>query len=492
MPKLSDKELDRLCRKAANEYDPQMPGGNWEKMKELLGHELRVKRFSRLRKVRRMVMYGIGATILLTGFSYYFISYFNQKPSKQRNASLPFGSKPAIAVGPPRTVLKLDTPIAKSVNSLKPNTLYRNIYTLKSKPDWKDYQGTEPFVDDSTVSIGDLLSGKRYDSRAKQRYLVSNWHNRRLLSDIASFHQEAKNDMDDMELTARPDKPQGLPRMANRTLAKQPSTPSARGRRSLWVSRSSEPWRKMPIVNDSSLRSLARNPGYQRKNSTPDKMRSAASRSKNVVQIGLSMGPDITSVNSYVKPKPGTLFGMTMSYDISHQWSVNTGFLWVHKNYEAKGEDFSLPAGSWLNSLPTARLNYVEGNMDLYEIPINLRYNIHLTHRTSLFASAGLSSYLLERENCVYYFQTLSFQRKETGCTDIAPVAGYPQGYKSKSFLPFATSNMSVGLETILNRKVSIQWEPYCKLPLKGAGHGDIRMISYGLNLSVKYSILSK
>lgn len=492
MPKLSDKELDRLFRKAANEYDPQMPGGNWDKMKERLDKELPVKRIFHSRTIRKILIYSIGSAVLLTGIFYYFIDHFNPRASKKQNVSLPIASKSATSAGLPQTVLKFDTPFAKSDNSLKPNTLYRSSYTFKNKPDRKDYQRKQPFVRDSTVSIDDALSGNHHGSRVEQSYLTSDRHNRLLLPDITSLHQKAKNDKDYMELPARQDKPRDLPGSANRMLSSQPSTPSARGSLGLRISRNSEPWRTTPIVSDSSLRSLGRNSGNLHKNSAPDKKRSLFSRTNNVVQIGLSIGPDLTSVKSYAQRKPGTLFGMTMNYAIGRQWSVNTGFLWIHKNYEARGKDFNLPAGSWLNSLPTVRLNYVEGNMDLFEIPLNLRYNVHLTHRTSLFASVGLSSYLVENENCVYYFQTLSYQRKETGCTDVAPAAGYPQGYKSKPFLPFAASNMSVGLETAINQRISIQWEPYCKLPLKGAGHGDIRMISYGLNFSVKYSVLSK
>ncbi|HVU96858.1 MAG TPA: hypothetical protein VHE34_16630 [Puia sp.] len=448
MPKLSDKELDRLAREAAEKYGPKFPRGDWEKIKIQLDEDLRRRRIERSRAIRRILTYSVGSIALLTGLLYYFIAPIRSNSGDQGKTNNSVANN-NIASGPPRTVIKSYPSSTIPIDSATKITTNSTKSTFKENPDFKKYSGKGPLRDASITVIDAFLHTRRDSSPMEGSYSMLSGSMRQTIS-------------------------------------------RAKSHTYIPVSRSSETGRTRPVVNDSSLRALARNTVYPQKNGKGRVGNKTAKSEGGAIQLGLSMGPDFTSVKSYAQRKPGIFLGMKVNYAITRQWSVTTGLFWVHKSYEANGKDFKLPLGSWPSGWPGTRLKAVEGSMDLIEIPVNLQYNLHLTRQKSLSVSAGLSSYLVEREKCDYYFQTLSYQRKETGCTETPPTTGYTDGYRNKAFLPFASFNMMVGFETAVNHRISLEWEPYCKLPLKGAGFGDIRMISYGLNFSIKYSTLQR
>jgi hypothetical protein len=51
----------------------------------------------------------------------------------------------------------------------------------------------------------------------------------------------------------------------------------------------------------------------------------------------------------------------------------------------------------------------------------------------------------------------------------------------------FSVANLSAGYERNMGRSLSLQVEPFLKLPLGGVGFGKVKLISSGVFLSVKY-----
>src|SRR5579859_141549 len=104
MLNLSDKELDRLSREAANEHDPgdQLGPGTWDKLEWRLDNELgRVSPnpVRGARGFRRFPLYYAPAMLLLVGVSYYII-----KGGRNNARSASSGS-------PPLTAIKSATPV---------------------------------------------------------------------------------------------------------------------------------------------------------------------------------------------------------------------------------------------------------------------------------------------------------------------------------------------------------------------------------------------
>jgi hypothetical protein len=152
---------------------------------------------------------------------------------------------------------------------------------------------------------------------------------------------------------------------------------------------------------------------------------------------------------------------------------LNTGVLYTRKNYTAVGKDFNAPKGTWLDNV---MLDNVQGNCYMFDVPINIRYDLNTNNNHRYFVSTGLSSYFMKEENYDYYYQ-------------------YPNGASAHRFRSYPSSkghvfsilNISAGYEKNIGRNVSLQAEPYFKVPLTGVGYGSIRLNSYGVFFSLKY-----
>jgi hypothetical protein len=191
------------------------------------------------------------------------------------------------------------------------------------------------------------------------------------------------------------------------------------------------------------------------------------------LEIGLVAGPDFTYVKFNESYKTGYNVGLQIGYRLSNRWALNTGLFYTKKNYAAKGEDFHPPKHTPISYLD---LDQVKGNCSMFEIPLNVRYDFSVKKQNRLFASTGVTSYIMTDQYYDYYYydQNNIYQKKYWG-TDST----------SRYFL--SVVNLSVGYERQIGKQFSLQAEPYLKLPLKGLGFGSMRMESFGLYLSVKY-----
>src|SRR5882762_5089389 len=107
MLNLSDKELDRLSREAADRHDPGDLVGpqSWERLELRLDKELGRIGPSPLQGIRRIPFYYAPVIILLVGVSYYFIRQGKGNTAKTD----PSGS-------PPMTVVKPLSPVQNSTD----------------------------------------------------------------------------------------------------------------------------------------------------------------------------------------------------------------------------------------------------------------------------------------------------------------------------------------------------------------------------------------
>ncbi|MGB8193305.1 MAG: outer membrane beta-barrel protein [Chitinophagaceae bacterium] len=189
-------------------------------------------------------------------------------------------------------------------------------------------------------------------------------------------------------------------------------------------------------------------------------------------EFGLVYGPDLSTVKFTHTQKPGTNLGLMIGYNISRRFSVQAGALYTLKNYKSRGEDYHPPKGYWTDYV---KLETVTADCNMWDIPVNLRYNIIPKKSANLFASAGLSSYLMNKEDYDFFYYYNG-----------NPVSRYRSlGSQSKDW--FSVLNLSIGYERQLNKNFSVQAEPFFKQSLKGVGFGNVKLNSTGVFLSVKY-----
>lgn len=195
-------------------------------------------------------------------------------------------------------------------------------------------------------------------------------------------------------------------------------------------------------------------------------------------EIGLVAGPDMSNVKFTHTDKAGYNIGLQLGYRFSNRWSVNTGLIYTKKNYTADGKDVA--KYGWFQN-PSVNVYEMDGYCHMLDIPLNVRYDFSVNNKNRYFASTGLSTYIMSRENYTYYYMY-------NGQEDKRNWDSKANGVGDSTYF-FSILNLSAGWEHSLNKHLSLQAEPYLKLPLSQLGHAKLNLSSYGINFSLKYRI---
>lgn len=194
-----------------------------------------------------------------------------------------------------------------------------------------------------------------------------------------------------------------------------------------------------------------------------------AAKEKARWSVGVLAGSDISTVGFDYLHKPGINLGIMAGYHLNTNVSLHAGFIYTRKQYKMNGNNFHAPANSWMSFY---KLITVDGHCDMFEIPVNLRYTFGGGQKQRAFISAGLSSYLMTKEqyNYAYYFNG-------------NPVTGGSK-YNTNRNHWVAALRLTGGMEKLLSPNSGLLIEPYVNIPLRGVGLGDIRLSSMGINIS--------
>ncbi|MES2005336.1 MAG: outer membrane beta-barrel protein [Bacteroidota bacterium] len=202
------------------------------------------------------------------------------------------------------------------------------------------------------------------------------------------------------------------------------------------------------------------------------KITKAISRPGKGFSFSLLAGADKSTVKFTYSKNAGINLGAMAGYHFSNRWSIHTGAIYTQKNYKMEGEDFTAPKGSIISYY---KLETVDGFCRMWEVPLLVRYTLSRSAKNSVFLSTGLSSYFMTRENYsyFYYYNNQPVTRNNN--------------YISTDKHILSIAHFSAGFDKKISQSLSMQIEPYAKLPLGGIGLGDIRLSSFGINFSVQY-----
>lgn len=194
------------------------------------------------------------------------------------------------------------------------------------------------------------------------------------------------------------------------------------------------------------------------------------------LQLGLVAAPELSTVRAARLSPPGTNVGVQLDYRLARRWRLSTAFLYSVKRYGAAGTDYTVPytmPHGWVIEDVTAVCRIID-------IPLNLRYDLWQRPRYQVFASAGLSSLFMKREQYTYDYAPVYGK----------PVAPYAFEVDNGSRHLLQVLNLSAGYERLLSSRWSVQAEAFAKLPLAGVGYGAVRLRSVGVFFSLRYGLL--
>ena len=187
---------------------------------------------------------------------------------------------------------------------------------------------------------------------------------------------------------------------------------------------------------------------------------------------GLLVSPDLSMVKFQTVKGVGTTYGLLLGYNINRKWAIESGLYLDRKKYYTDGEYFSTKN---IYMQPNVKISTVDGICNMWEIPLNVRYNLSQGEKTKWFATAGFSTYLMTKENYDY-------QLESTSGGNSWPL--HKQYTTARNYL-FSVVNLSVGYEQKIGNVGNLRIEPYLRLPTAGIGTGSLPIMSAGLNIGI-------
>ncbi len=207
---------------------------------------------------------------------------------------------------------------------------------------------------------------------------------------------------------------------------------------------------------------------------TASKQTSNKTQSFKGIYAGFLFGPDMSTVDFQSIKQPGFSLGVLAGYRFNKRLAIETGFMWDKKYYYSDGDHFNK---SQANIPPNIYIQDLNGNCNMFEIPIALRYDFAFSKNHVFFAKAGLSSYLMKKENYSYNAVSNGVQ-----------YPAYNLSYNTSTDYIFSIVQFSAGYEIAISRKTEIRIEPYFKIPLQGIGIGSMPISSAGFYLGISHS----
>lgn len=195
-----------------------------------------------------------------------------------------------------------------------------------------------------------------------------------------------------------------------------------------------------------------------------------SARSK--LAVGVVISPDLSTAGSISNfYDPGFKGGLLVEYSLGKNFSLVSGVSVSNVKYKATANEYN-PPQAWNYGIMPDQTTAVCMVLD---IPVNLKANLFNFDRSRIFASAGISSYIMLNED---------YQFRYNG-----DAAGLQTSWSERTGSRHWLSNagFSVGFEYDLSPKWAFRAEPHLKIPLKGVGWGDVELYSLGSFLSLNY-----
>ena len=196
----------------------------------------------------------------------------------------------------------------------------------------------------------------------------------------------------------------------------------------------------------------------------------------NRFSVGLVAGPDLSSVEAISNFKdPGYKLGLMLEYHISSKLSVAAGAVQSLVRYTSYGQNYNPPI-YWPGGITPDEM---AGECLLVDIPINLRYNVLERGNSRIFASAGLSSYIMLTEEYNFTFD------------DDSESYGAFNTWSGRTGTRhwFSNASFSIGYELGLHSGWSLRAEPYIKTPMREVGWSNVKLFSAGALFSINYRL---
>ena len=453
-------EFDKKIKDAAEHHHPTYDEKAWEKMEMLLDEHMPVKKDDR----RKFIILLLFLFIIGSG-AFLLIRYGGQSKipgTEKQSMSLPGGQKnPAAESG---TTNKIDKSSGNKIAAEKtvPND-------KSSEVQDKGIEGNQPHdaINPSSEDAGQLQNG----GAVTKNGLPS-------ITPAITTTKQRKTDRHD------PRFPQEIPKVPLRKNATGNKSNDPLPSENKQMDKTNPD--NSPVSNDKTdtgtlsgveTRSqpdsaqlkpeLERTKEAEKNGATAAKkeIKKPGKQSRSPFAVSFTVGPELSVVGIKEPGKVRMKYGAGLGYTYK-RFTLRSGFYVSRKIYTAGASDYH-PYYS--------RVQEIDGDCKVYEIPVTVSYNFSRATNHNWFASTGLSSYLMKRESYAFLYKDPS-----TGNSDY-----YYKTWNNKNKHYFSILNISGGYERIFSKRLSLTIEPYVQVPLSGVGNGKVKLNSAGLLFTV-------
>lgn len=186
----------------------------------------------------------------------------------------------------------------------------------------------------------------------------------------------------------------------------------------------------------------------------------------------VAAGAEASGIKLFAADKITGRAGVVAGYNLNKNVSIQAGFFVSNKKYNAAGSSYKTKPGTYWNIVD---IKEVEANCRVYEIPVQVNYNFTPGKKLNIFASVGLSSYIMKKEDYSFYYSRYGTYHK-------AEV--YYSGNKSL----FSVLRISGGIEKKVGKQFSLFTAPGIAIPLAGVGEGEVKLYSAEILIGLKFT----
>lgn len=499
MHPLSDKDLDRLSREAAEQCDVDQSPSGWEALESRLDKELPVEQDKR----RRRFLWIFFLFLLLSGSSLVWLladqkdnnadgsqpktaetftgtdisnADKNNKPSEGDNDNIKKESDPVSVKDPERSAANKQAPPvtedvpknSTAVELTKEDEPISSVATKKENKPAANAITAKPFTGTrSDKTISSPIKANTKNPRITADRVIAKSNPNKQISSKPGKKPTVEERGISIPVPSRADELAGSDKVDQTdTSAKLVKEKNSDETATKIANATSLNDRKSDTAATTPL-SVAREEAKQKAHKKEKQERPWA--------FGLVTGVDWSRINGTGDRRAGYNYGATVSYNLGKRWSVNTGFIITQKNYSALAKDFTPPKHYWTYYVD---LKSLEGNCNMWDIPLNVRYNLSIKPSNTWFVNAGVTSYIMRKQAYTYDYLY----------NGVPTTSNWKTSSQQNDW--FKIINLSLGYERLLNKSWSLQAEPFMKLPLSGVGFGQLDMASYGLLVGLRYKPL--
>jgi Outer membrane protein beta-barrel domain len=187
--------------------------------------------------------------------------------------------------------------------------------------------------------------------------------------------------------------------------------------------------------------------------------------------ISLLAGLQANQVEGQGFSKTGLSAGVVAGY----RWGrigLETGLIWSNKHFQSGAQYFDmLKAGAGMPASMVVKS--INSTSSMFELPVMASYRIRKSRNTSWLLKAGVSSYIYTHESNGY------------AVLDNGQSKNVYARYNSHTPYFSAVAQLSAGYEYTIRQHTDISVAPYCQIPLKGIGIGNVQLMTLGIHIGI-------